>query len=310
MAWDKDKDKDKKNKKELIDESVAEQFKPTTELVDDNSVGINEGDNITQNNKDEQNNFEFDFDDEVKKTKHKLEVFSVYGAKNDGKTTICYGIPDPGDKVLVFSFDNKSDRPLDEDYDVNFDGIIVRIVNAIKFLNKSNEEKYLASSTKTHNYIVSMLEQSESKFKPDWVMFDGTDVMNQLMEIVMRSNNNLKPYQGIANRSLWRERGQYIDDLHIRSGNITNKGIIYTMYSQKDEIIVDGNVQKKTDVPKWLESVMRETDVVIKAETKTENGKREFFANVEGSKLPKKYPDGRYNVTGVRFKDAIQNSKK
>lgn len=298
MAWDKSKkDKDIVGDGDEVINDPVEMFKPKTEITEDKV----RGEAIIVNT----DNSEFDFDSETVPDKHKLEVFTVYGHKNDGKTTICYGIADPGDKVLVFSFDNKSDRPLDDGYDVDFQGVKVRIVNAIKFLDQASKVKYLASAVKTHEYIVSMLEQSKSKFNPDWIMFDGTEVMNQLMEIVMRSNNNLAPYQGIANRSLWRERGQYINDLHIKSGNTANKGIIYTMYSQKDEIIVDGNVAKKVDVPKWIESIMRETDVVIKAEVKEENGKRQYYANIEGSKIARKYPDGSYNVTGKRFKDAL-----
>jgi hypothetical protein len=208
----------------------------------------------------------------------------------------------------VFSFDNKSTRPKDAKY-ITDAKVYIKVINAIKYLDKSGELKYLESSLITHNFILSILEQSKAKFAPDWVMFDGTEVMSSIMELVMRSKNNLKPYQGIANRSLWRERRQYIDDIHAKAMEIANKGIIYTMYSTKDEIIDnDGTITKKVDIPRWIGSVMEETDVVIHAESKFENNKKQFYAKVEGSKIPDKYADGVYNVTGKRVKDVVVNA--
>jgi hypothetical protein len=282
---------------ESVDETV-EQFKPQTELIGDTpktlatpAVPVDD--------------FSFDFD-ESEDTSEKKEIYTVYGHKNDGKTTISYGIPHTGDKVLVFSFDNKSTRPKDAPY-ITAGKLQIKVMNAVKYLDKSSEAKYLETSAVTHAYILSLLQQATTKFAPDWVMFDGTEMMSGIMEIVMRSKNNLKPYQGIANRSLWRERRQYIDDIHMKSMEVASKGLIYTMYSQKDEIIdQDGTVMKKVDIPKWIGSVMEETDIVVHAETKFENNRKVFYARVEGSKIPDKYPDGVYNVTNKRFRDVVE----
>jgi hypothetical protein len=273
----------------------VEQFKPKTKLVDDSTTEFTS-----------LNTEDFVFEDE-EDTEIKKEIFTVYGHKNDGKTTISYGIPYKGDKILVFSFDNKSTRPKDADYIMD-GNLHIKVINAIKYLDKSSDKKLLESSQKTHAFILSMLAQAKLKFAPDWIMFDGTEVMSSIMELVMRSHNNLGPYQGIANRSLWRERRQYIDDIHMKSIEIASKGLIYTMYSQKDEVIDDGGVVMKKDVPKWIGSVMEETDIVIHAESKFENGKKSFYAKVEGSKIPTRYPDGIYNVTNKRFRDVIMAS--
>lgn len=290
MAWDDDKD-------------ISEQFKPTTDVIDDTASSM--VDTLITSSTKTASDFEFDFDDSIDDGDRK-EVYTVYGHKNDGKTTISYGIPHPGDKILVFSFDKKSTRPKDATYIVA-GNVTIKVIDAIQYLDKSSELKYLESSVKTHQFIISMLNQVKAKFGPDWILFDGTEVMSGIMELVMRSKNNLKPYQGIANRSLWRERRQYIDDIHKKAMDIASKGVIYTMYSQKDEIIDnDGTVLKKVDIPKWIGSVMEETDIVIHAETKFENNKKVFYARVEGSKIPDRYPDGMYNVTNKRFRDVVE----
>lgn len=252
---------------------------------------------------DDEETFEFNFND-YEDVEEKKEIFSVYGHKNDGKTTISYGIPEEGDKVLVFSFDNKSKRPTEAEY-IKKGNLTIYVVNAIQFIDASKDDKYLASNAKTLRFIVEMLKQAKEEFGPDWVMFDGTENMSRVAEMAMRFKNNLKPYQGIANRTLWTERKQYLADIHRKAVNVSKKGVIYTMYSQKDEIIIDGNTEKKTDVPRWVGSIMEETDVTIKAVVKQEGGKRVFRAQVDGSKLPDKYTDGIYDVTGKRFRDVV-----
>jgi hypothetical protein len=278
------------------EETVEEQFKPKTEVVND---FVKSG-----SAKSSVEDMVFDFD-EAEDVGQKKEIFSIYGQKNDGKTTISYGVPNVGDKVLVFSFDKKSVRPKDAPY-IKDGNLEIKVIDAIRYVDQSNEQKYLDSSVITHKFVLSILEQSTERFAPDWVMFDGTERMAGIMEIVMRAKNNLKPYQGIANRSLWRERKQYLDDIHKKATEIAKKGVIYTMYSQKDEIIDEGAVTKKVDIPKWIGSIMEETDVVIHAEVKSENGGRKFYAHVEGSKIPEKYPDGVYDVTGKRVRDVIE----
>lgn len=251
-------------------------------------------------------NEEFLFDDEVYTGDNKV-VFTVFGEKNDGKTTISYGIPDKGDKVLVFSFDNKSTRPLDAPYIVAGD-LKVKPLNAIKYLDKSSAKTTLASAKITHNYILSMLRQAKEQFNPDWIMFDGSEVLNSIIELVMRADNNLAPYQGIANQSLWRFRKDMINNIHAKSKEIANKGLIYTMYTRQDEEIVDGATQKKVAVPAWVGSIKEESDMVIKAEIKIVDGKNSFYARMIGSKLPDKYPEGLYDVTRQRFIDVISKA--
>lgn len=248
----------------------------------------------------------FNFDEE-EDTEVKKEIFSVYGLKNDGKTTICYGIPAPNSKILVISFDNKSWRPLDLPY-IKAAKLEVKPINGLKYIDKSTADLYQATSDVTYDYILAMIEQSVDKFGPDWIIIDATENLSGIMEQVMRLRNQLRPYQGISNLSVWKERKQYLDDIHNKAKSAAKKGVIYTMYADKDEIIDrDGTVIRKKDIPKWVGSIMQETDVTIRADATFDNrtNKRVYWAIVEGSKLFESYPDGKYDVTGKRFVDVV-----
>lgn len=251
-------------------------------------------------------NAKYDFDEEVD-TEEKKPIFSVYGHKNDGKTMITYGIPWKKDKVVVFSFDNKSSRPLEYPFIKNA-GITIKVFNAIKLYDISSQDSLLVTSEAVYDYVNQLLEQSAIKFQPDWIVYDGTEVLSGILEQVMRKRNNLRPYQGIANFSAWKERKQYVDDIHNKSIRIAKKGVIYTMYTEKDEVIdKDGTILVKKDVPKWIGSIMRETDVVIRATADFIDENKKYYATVESSKLLE-YPTGKYDVTDVRFRDVIDKA--
>jgi len=281
------------------DAEEPEAIAPKTELVEDDKVLETPVDTSVTIDDDDDDDF---FSDEA--SDDKKEIFAVYGLKNDGKTSITYGIPHEGQRVLVFSFDNKSTRPISTEY-VQAGKLDIKVFNVIKLIDKSSDPKCLESSVKAREYILKKMLHAETKFKPNWIVFDGTEVMSSIMEWVMRKNNNLKLSQGIANRTLWKERRMFLDDIHLKALNLATDGVIYTMYSAKDELIEDGATVQKKDIPIWVGSIMQETDITIKAEAKFESGMRQFYAKVEGSKLPKKYPDGIYNITGKRFRDKL-----
>lgn len=244
--------------------------------------------------------------DEEEDLEEKKKIFSVFGLKNDGKTAICYGIPEEGTKVMVLSFDNKSSRPKDLPF-IQAGNLTIRVFNAIKHLDKATPDTYQATSEVTLMYVLQLIEQAKEKFTPDYIVVDATEVMSQIAEQVMRIRNNLRPYQGITNLNVWKERKQYLDDIHNQCTKCAAKGVIYTMYTEKDQLIdKDGVVIRSKDIPKWTGSIMMETDVTIKADTTFDGDKRIFYAYVE-SKIPEEFPNGRFDVTNRRFREVVSS---
>lgn len=245
------------------------------------------------------------FDDE-EDLEEKKRIFSVFGLKNDGKTAICYGIPEEGSKIMVLSFDNKSSRPKDLPF-IQAGNLTIKVFNAIKHLDKSTPDTYQVTSEVTLQYVHQLIEQAKEKFAPDYIVVDGTEVVSQIAEQVMRLRNNLRPYQGITNLNVWKERKQYLDDLHNQCCKAAGKGVIYTMYTEKDQLIdKDGVVIRSKDIPKWTGSIMQETDVTIKADTMFDGDKRVHYAYIE-SKLPLEFPNGRFDVTNKRLREVVSS---
>jgi hypothetical protein len=249
------------------------------------------------------NDVEFSYDDALLLNDQKL-IVTIYGSKNDSKTTTAYGMMESGDKIIVLSFDNKSKRPIDELDFIKNSGCEFEVLNAVKYYNKEDTDTLLLTAEMTWKLINYLLKEA-AKRNPDWILIDGTEILNGILEMVMRKRNGLSPYQGIANLNVWKERRQYLDDIHNKARDIAKKGLIYTSYIDKDEVIRDGAVIKKKDMPKWIGNMLTETDIVVRVETIYMSDKRKFMARIESSKMPSKWPEAEYDITGKRLYDVV-----
>lgn len=233
-------------------------------------------------------------------------IITVFGLKGAGKSSFSFTFPESHG---CLSFDNKS-LPISEQMDKR-DKIVV--FNGARYLDKSSPDAYLESASRSWRYLNKILDtihdgkvkDSEGNMiydesmdsRPDWMVVDGGEIFQQMAEMVMRYNNNLQPYQGMANLNLWKERNMYIDQLLLKCTAKSKKGVIWTTYIKKDEIVKQGNTEISDDIPKWIASVLRETDVVIKVERETKKTGQRFYATVETSKWKKIPESARTDIT-------------
>jgi len=224
-----------------------------------------------------------------------------YGLKGEGKTTIALGsvtITKQGDAPTVFAISlDRQTAPIKRRVFQNDPRI--KVFDVISEVNYSSPAQYLSSSEEAFNYIQDLIRDVIKPAHPDFIIIDGSEILQKICEMVMRSRNNLMPFQGISNLNLWKERQMYLRQIHNLAMEAAAKGVIYTAYVEKDEIIEDGNFKSKKDHPKWIDVIMMETSLVIRAKTERGNdGQLHFIAYVESSKT--NIPTGlTADVTGI-----------
>lgn len=246
----------------------------------------------------EDENFEIEEEETLGKA-----VITIYGNKGEGKTTLALGIDG---KIVALSFDNKTALIK---YNMYNGDKRIKVFNAVKYFSEDPNE-YTTSAKKTYKYVIAILKKVK-EIKPDWIIIDGTEIMMRIAEQVMREMNNLSPFQGVVNRNIWKYRRLVIRNIHRKALDAAQKGVIYTTYTTKDEIVEEGTIVSKKDVPQYYDILLWETDVVIKAysEFNEDNDKR-FYARIDSSKL-KEFETGKiYDVTNKTLKDIIKEVSK
>jgi len=224
---------------------------------------------------------QFDFSPDTSRGKL---VIAVHGEKGAGKTTAGFIVTTgriggfPSGKTNVISFDNKT-KITKEQYFPNDD---ITVWNG-KEHYREDPTLCTASGVKSYKYIQKLI-QSWKDDQPDWIVFDGFTIMALIFEMAMRFKHNLQPSEGIANRNVWKDRARFVQDIHNLAIKTAKYGVMYTTYSEKNEIVEAGTVVSKTDVPKYIDVVMQETDVVLHATKAMGKDGDLFYLRVESTK--------------------------
>ncbi|GEM_PF-1543695 len=225
-------------------------------------------------------------------------VVVIFGDKGTGKTVTALSFPG---KVVALSFDRKT-APIKKRFYKNPGNIIV--FDAVKYMRWDPKvaTKY---AEKTYHYIMKILDYVEKKVKPDWIVIDNTEILEQILELVMRYRHGLKPFQGIRNLNVWKERKYLLRDIHNRALGIAKRGIIYTTYTTYEEVIAEGELVARKEMPKWIDIIMFEADVVL--QTVYNSFDKVFYVKVITSKFDDIIPTGEtYDVTNKPFGKQIR----
>jgi len=224
----------------------------------------------------------------------------IYGDKGEGKTALAFSLPG---KIACISLDQQSRIVWQEIYKKD---PRIQVWDGIRYYSELSPELLLESSDKTLRYLNFLLDTAIKDFQPDWVMIDGTEILSRICEMTMRNRNNKMPFEGIANRNLWKERNMYMNQIHHKAMNVAKQGVVYTSYIKQKEIN-EGGVERKIDRPKWAGDIELKTRVLIKVESETIKEGRNFYAIVESSKISFIPTSGRKIIGTVDNEGNVKN---
>ena len=224
---------------------------------------------------DEYDDSDFEYKEETENGKEGIVYF---GQKGAGKTSAAYLLEG---KKVVLSFDGKSlrvkelMRPDDGD---------ITVLDASKYISHW-KNKMTEGGKKTVEYCKWLLNETTKRGGCDWVIIDGLEMLIEAAEMAMRFDHKIGPFDGFANMGFWKDRRANIRAIHDSAFACATKGVVWTSYIDKDEIVNNATLVKKTDIPKWMDIVMYYTDAVVKCQIDTIEGKERFRLYVLTSKI-------------------------
>lgn len=206
-------------------------------------------------------------------------VMTIYGNKGEGKTWLALTLP--GKKLLI-DFDGQG-KVISEV--LLGKGILkedeIYVVNGLKYASYDFEEQPI-SGHKTYYFLKNVLNKVQGVV--DWIIFDNTEIYHDQLEKAMRYVFNLEPYQGIANRNVWKLRKAMMREIHYLALRGAKRGIVYTCYPEIESIIEGGEILHSKQKPKWIDIILYETNIIIRV--KSSEGYTKFTAKIESSKIP------------------------
>ena len=219
---------------------------------------------------------------------HKL-VITIVGEKGTGKTVTALSFPG---EICVMSFDRKA-MPVKQFFYKGDKRI--HVFDIVKYVDW-RPERITETAAKAFDVLEKAFDKC-SKIGADWIVIDGTEILEQLAEMYMRHRHGLGPIEGIRNLNIWKERKWILRDVHNKALTSAKRGVIYTVYPTWSERIISGEVVDRRQEPKWLEVILFETDIILW--TKYDEANKRFLVEVQSSKLDSLLPTGQvYDVTG------------
>jgi hypothetical protein len=242
---------------------------------------------------------EYDFEFEPVTTGGK-EGIVFFGHKGSGKTSAALLLEG---SIAVLSFDGKSLRAKEMTQPGRKD---IEVYDAKKYVSHWKHQ-LTESANKNFAYVMFLLENIEKRGGVDWVLIDGLEILIEMAEMKMRHDRKLQPFEAFSNLGFWKDRKMNIRAVYDACYRACNKGIVFTTYIDKDEIVNNATLIKKKDVPRWMDIIMYETDAVVKTQIDDVEGQQRFRLYVISSKIKRFDTGAVLDVTGA---DTLARAKR
>ena len=235
-------------------------------------------------------------------------IISIFGEKGIGKTYSAISTTKPDEKTLIISFDGMSEVIRKKDFNdyKNIEVYNVMQENLDKFTNDDINpvEIDIDAGMRNVSKLKAQLELAKTK-KYDWIIIDGYNIAEVLGECIMRKQGGLKFGQGVANLSLWKIRNTFLNAILNSAKDIATIGVIYTLYTMKNDILRQG-VNVKVEEPNYIGEIKYRTLVVIEIKKQRREGKNKYTAYIETSKLASIKTGDEFDISGRKLNEFIR----
>lgn len=188
-----------------------------------------------------------------------ISVFTIAGQKGVGKTTLAMSAEGT---YLAFDFDGKTRRVWKQIF--NMDPRFTIFDGKSQIPKDLNEADLPSAGLRQHDELKWLLEEARKRGPFDYVLWDGFEHMEKISELRMRAEAKIGAFDNFSNRSLWKKRKLFIQQLHELSRTVAKKGIIYVTFTKIEEITDEmGQSSISREVPRWIDIVMEETDTLM-----------------------------------------------
>lgn len=219
-------------------------------------------------------------------------IYTIAGDKGTGKTTSAMLLRQGDESMLAISFDHKTTVIKNNMYNKNPK---IKVFSGVKYLDRS-PDRLVSSAKKSYEFVYSLIK----KARPNWILIDGLGVLHNICEMAMRNDRGYKPYQGVSNMNDWKYRNDMMAELHTLCLTQCKKGIIYTTYTKTEELIYEGNIIEKKEIPKWFGNVLEETDITLMSSViEDSEGKPLYQVRVENSKYDNLFKSRKTYIVNV-----------
>jgi len=189
-------------------------------------------------------------------------VITIFGHKGHGKTFNAMSLPG---KVMIISFDRKA-TPI-KYYFYSGDSRI-KIYEPVRFMDWESSEATKRGEMVFQYVKEKLLKKVARELKPDWIVFDNVEILEQILELAMRFRYKLPKSGGIRDLNIWKEIRFMLRELHNLAYEIANYGVVYTTYVEKRTVFdkFSGEFREVEDSPHWLDIIKYETDIILRVE--------------------------------------------
>ena len=257
-------------------------------MVDFTSEDLEEIENEVSKEQHRKSEKGFDFSKEEITSKYTIVCFGLKGAS---KTYTSFGITD--NKRDVISFDHKSVMIASN----FFKNENINVYDGLRYFVESSDSTKV-SAHKSIDYIMELINQFNN---PEWIIIDGYERLSFLAQMEMRYIKNIGVYEPVGGGNMsfyWYIRNEVLNKIYNFALGKAKKGVIYTTYIEKEQVIDNGIIIKSKDVPKWQGDLLTQADIVIKTENIFDKNIQKFEAIIESSKTPTIKTGSIYNLTG------------